>query len=176
MANDMSPQRRVLVLATVLLALMVAVVGLGAVRMSGAVEEFEQLTSREYAALDYVLHIDRDLFRAQRQIELAAVADSRERVQDNIDEYENQVVRVGDRWKKYLSVAATTRSDIEANEDYETAWTVWITSNELLRRDAVAGNQVEQARLEQSQEAFEDVRGAIHNIEENLVDLALRPG
>ncbi|MCP3990384.1 MAG: hypothetical protein GY724_15005, partial [Actinomycetia bacterium] len=116
MGSEVNPHRRVIGLAAILLALMTAVVGLGAVRMSGAVEEFEQLTYREYAALDHVLHIDRDLFRAQREIELATAAETRASTQEHIDEYDNQVGRISDRWERYLGVAAATEADVEAHE------------------------------------------------------------
>ncbi|MCP3991600.1 MAG: GGDEF domain-containing protein, partial [Actinomycetia bacterium] len=106
----------------------------------------------------------------------ATAAETRASTQEHIDEYDNQVGRISDRWERYLGVAAATEADVEAHELYTTAWTTWIAATEALRDNAAVGEDGKTALLRQSQEAFRVVRSAIHEIEETLVEPRIEAG
>ncbi|MCP5030797.1 MAG: hypothetical protein GY939_03270, partial [Actinomycetia bacterium] len=98
---------------------MVAVVGLGVVSLTSIQREFEKFAEEDFPGFNHLLHVDRDLFRAQRAIETAFLTEDEDRRREAIEEYESQVERTRDRWARYLEVAhqGTEERHLQATYD-----------------------------------------------------------
>ncbi len=170
----MAPYLRVLILSFSLLALMAGVVGLGSMGVMRLNSEFDHMTQTDQPRFDHLLHVDRDLFRAQRSVELAVIAPDTMVRSGYIDEYNNQVERTASRWSQYISVAEDGEQEQAMLATYEPHRAAWLASTgelvDLLRTGAVVGDPAVTELLATTGEDFAAARSVVHDLEEVVAE------
>ena len=173
-----APYLRVLVLSFSLLVLMTGVVGLGSMGVWRLQHEFDHLANTDMPRFDHLLHVDRDLFRAQRSVELAASSSDTMVRSGYIDEYNNQVVRTADRWVRYLVVAEGGEQEQALLAEYEPHRTVWLGSTaelvDLLRSGTAADDPAVIELLGVTGVDFSAVRSVVHDLEEVVAEAHIK--
>ena len=168
------PYRRVVTLSVALLALMAGVVGLGSLGVTTLDGQFTHMVSEDLPRFDNLLHIDRDLFRAQRALEVAVL--NRDPVDrfEHIEEYHDQVARTAERWGDYLSLVDEEEAALALVAAHAPARTAWLASSGALAEHLVTGLSHDDPRvnrsLQVSQNDFLVLREVIHDLEEEVAE------
>lgn len=174
------PHQRVAVVSAVLMVLMTAVVGFGVRSLSSLQGEFETFAEEDFPGFNHLLHVDRDLFRAQRALESAFLTSDVSQRQESIVEYELQIQRTNDRWASYLGVAYSSRDEVQLQESYEEHRASWIAVSGRLATAALAVPPRHIADLErqivEADHHFAEMRAVVHSLEEDFYEPLVERG
>ncbi len=161
-----------MLLAIVLMTLMSATVVLATASTLILRSRFDATIGSDVPRLQYLLHLDRDLFRGERALEMSLVEPDHVQRTNLISEYERQVDRTANWWDKYLSTSAGLPSEIAWQNDYATQRVAWITSSESLSVLAGNGqgltNAAVDSQLAITQSDFDSMRSTVYKLEEQV--------
>jgi len=168
------PHRRVLTLALVLVGLIVTTVAVSVFEFSSMRSDFDELVDSDYPRFDTLLHLDRDLFRAQRALGIAINEPDSVRRSEYLAEYDNQVERTDRWWSDYLDVSANRPDEPLWQSDYGTSRAVWVASSgEIARLVEITGDLAPSAvgtRFDNVRSDFALMRAAVDKLEEQVAE------
>ncbi len=174
------PQRSVVGVGASFIVIMAAAVAVGVLALGSIQHDFETLAEKDFPAFDHLVHVDRDLFRAQHALESGLSTDGPgDRVQV-IEEYRSQVERTENRWMLYLETAYDGEIEAALQLDYSSARVAWLTASEELAGLVTAGSELSDpevaAILAESRRHLALAHAAVHTIEEDLYEPLVENG
>jgi len=163
-----------MMLAIVLMSLMTATVVLGTWSTLVLRSRFDSTIQSDVPRLQNLLHLDRDLFRGQRSLEISLLEPDHVQRVALIAEYDRQVNRTAGWWDKYLATSAGLDNEIAWQSEYTAARDSWITSSEALAVLAENDGSIQSAavasQLTTTQEDFAAVRSIADKLEEQVAE------
>lgn len=166
--------RKLVVIGLVLMAVTLGVVSVGVVSLTSVQTEFDTFAEKDFPGLNHLIHVDRDIFRAQRSLEKAFLANDEHSREEAIAEYEAQIARTNARWESYLGIAYESSAERELQVEYEQARAEWLEAGSslvaLARDGRVASSPEVLAGLEHAEEHFAPTRQAVHSLEEDFYE------
>ena len=174
------PHLKVAWLGAILLGLMTVVVGLGVLSLSSIQREFETFAEEDFPAFDHLLHVDRDLFRAQRSAQSVFLLDDPIDREAALAESWAQVERTEVRWASYLEVAHGSAAELTLQDEYELhrgQWLDFAARLTVLGREGRAPDDAEvQIALQESEVHFLAARERVHRLEEEFYEPLVENG
>ncbi len=171
---NLKPHRRVMVLAFVLMSLMTAVVAAGTVGTIIIGNSFDEVIDSDVPRLDRLVHLDRDLFRGQRSLEIGLLTNDPEEQKIHLAEYRRQIDRTAARWDSYLEVSADQSDELQWQNDYTAARSEWLSSSQALAMLVTNKNSLDDAAvatlLPATQRDFATMRSAVDDLEERVAE------
>jgi len=173
------PHRSVLVLAIVLVGLLMLSISLGALGTITLRNRFDTFADADVPRLTDLLHLDRDLFRAQRGLEMAMLeADQIARL-DSVAQYQHQVDRSNMWWSEYSAAPATTDTERTLRGNYKAQHNAWNRRADALSV-VLSGEVVDSASaaemLSDTQGRFGSMRSTVDQLEESIAEPELSSG
>ncbi len=169
----LAPYQRVVTLSLSLLLLMTLIVGLGTLGVHHMRSDFDDLVAEDLPRFDALLHLDRDLFRAQLALENAMLASNANQRFESLAEYQNQVDRTENRWLAYLDVSAGGSQELQWQSDYDAARARWLASSAALAAliEADGGSDLHlTTELALAQADFVTMRDVVDHLEEDIAE------
>lgn len=172
----MKPHRSVLVLATVLMGLLVLSVSLGAVGTITLRSRFDSFAGDDVSRLTDLLHLDRDLFRAQRGLETAMLETDQVARLDAVSVYQRQVDSANVWWESYMEHPITTDRERTLRGNFKAQRNAWGSRGDKLAA-VLSSEQVDMvdatALLDEAQGRFGSMRSTVDQIEEGAAEPSL---
>jgi len=163
-----------MLLAITLMALMTVSVGIGTLGVVSMKNSFETQAQVESPRLTDLLHLDRDLFRAERSVESSFLTTIQTTRSELLAEYRSQVDRSRKWWDAYLTNSGASPDETQLHSDYLSRRNKWLTGTDQLAALALAGlttadsevvNQLNTTRSE-----FARMRSTIDRLEEQFAE------
>ncbi len=171
---NLRPHRRVMFLAIVLMSLMTAVVAAGTTGTFVIGNSFDEVIDSDVPRLDRLLHLDRDLFRGQRSLEIGLLTTDPDERQVDLAEYRRQVDRTASRWSSYLEVSADHADELIWQDEYSAARSDWLSSSQALAMLIADGARLDDAgvadHLSTVQNDFAIMRATVDDLEERVAE------
>lgn len=168
------PHKRVLMLALVLVGLMVTTVTVSVIEFSSVGKDLDELVDSDYPRFENLLHLDRDLFRAQRALGIAINEPDPVARAQYLAEYRSQIGRTEGWWTDYLAVSANRPDERVWQSDYATGRAVWVASSgETARLIEVTSDfdaNTLNIRFDNVRSDFAVMRDAIDRLEEQVAE------
>ena len=172
--KTLKPHRRVMFLAVTLMVLMITTAGIGALGFVSMKHLTDQQANVETPRLTDLLHLDRDLFRAERSVEAAFLAPDQTTRNELLTEYRSQVGRTNNWWDSYLTNASGLPAEVQLRAAYTSRRQQWLVEADQLAVLAGEGLAVnESAVAEQivsAQTQFERMRTVVDRLEEQFAE------
>ncbi|MDG2112377.1 MAG: Tar ligand binding domain-containing protein, partial [Actinomycetota bacterium] len=167
-------------LGAVLLLLMTVVVGLGVLSLTSIHRDFETFAEEDFPAFNHLLHVDRDLFRAQHAAQLTFLTDAPDERSATIAEMWSQVERTDGRWSSYLAVAHGSTAELALQDEYAMHREMWldlVVQLTLLGREGRGPDDAEVGLVLRDAEAhFQAARSIVHELEEDFYEPLVENG
>ncbi len=163
-----------MLLAITLMTLMTVSVGIGTLGVVSMKSSFETQAQVESPRLTDLLHLDRDLFRAERSVESTFLTTIQTTRSELLAEYKSQVDRSRKWWDAYLANSGTSPDETQLQSDYLSRRNKWLTGTDRLAAFAVAGRTtadrevIDQLNITQSE--FARMRSTIDRLEEQFAE------
>lgn len=172
--KTLKPHRRVMLLAVALMTLMTVSVGIGTLGIVSMKRSLDTHAKVESPRLTNLLHLDRDLFRAQRSVEDTFLTPIQTDRSELLAEYKSQVERTRVWWDSYLSVSAGLPEELQWQSDYVSRRDAWLKGTERLADFALAGKTIDDpqvaSQIATTQANFTRMRTTVDKLEENLAE------
>jgi len=163
-----------MMLAIVLMSLMTATVVVGTWSTLVLRSRFDSTIQSDVPRLQNLLHLDRDLFRGQRSLEISLLEPDHVQRVALIAEYDAQVDRTKAWWDKYMSTSAGLDKEIAWQSEYMAARDAWVASSQVLavmaRNDATFQSSIVAGQLSTVQDDFSVMRGTVDKLEEQVAE------
>jgi len=163
-----------MMLAIVLLSLMATTVAVGMTSTLALRDQFDNTIKTDMPRLQDLLHLDRDLFRAERSLEMSLFDAEQAQRTEMIAEFDRQVDRTANWWDQYLTTSSGLDSELAWQSDYVDQRAAWLSSSQslagLVKRGLNHDNAMVKSQLAATQSAFVAMRGTVDNIEEQVAE------
>ncbi|MEM9518230.1 MAG: diguanylate cyclase [Actinomycetota bacterium] len=162
------------VLSFTLIGLMVLLVAVALYGVTTVRTDFATLAEEDLPRFDQLLHIDRDLYRAERALEVGiAATDGPTRIA-SLGQYRRDIEDIDRRWLAYLEVSPGEPEEVQWQREYESAYAGWNQTSAALAAaiEEGAGTSSIEARelLRSSQASFDVLRTVVHDFEVNVAE------
>ena len=168
------PQRNVVIVGVSFIAIMIAIVVIGVVVFGSLQRQFETFAEEDSPALNHVLNIDRDLFRAQHIITTVMALDDADGRIAAVEEFRSLVAATEDRWRSYVIVAQHGELEIAFQRTYISLRAEWIDATSVLAGYAIEGRSGTDLdvtdKIASCEELFGSLEDALHMIEEQVYE------
>ena len=164
------PQRSVVAVGVSFVVIMIAIVVVGVVAVGSLQSRFATFAEQDSPAFAHLLHIDRDIFRAQHDITSGFSLNHVGARIEAVEDYRLQVERTASVWTEYLAVAHNEEFEVAQQRLYESARVEWIAATDVLAGYMAAGRlgsepEVE-AALDRAELLFIPMEEAVNTIED----------
>ena len=164
------PQRSVVAVGVSFVVIMIAIVVVGVVAVGSLQSRFATFAEQDSPAFAHLLHIDRDIFRAQHDITSGFSFNHVGARIEAVEDYRLQVERTASVWTEYLAVAHNEEFEVAQQRLYESARVEWIAATDVLVGYMAAGRlgsepEVE-AALDRAELLFIPMEEAVNTIED----------
>jgi len=159
----------VFALATVLMVLLVLSISLGTVGTITLRTRFDQFSNGDVPRMADLLHLDRDLYRAQRGLETALLETDQVGRLDAVGVYQHQVDRANSWWSGYSDAPAISNSESTLRGNYRAQHNAWVKRADALAVE-ISSTDVNSAKvaemLADTQGRFGSMRSTVSQLEE----------
>ena len=164
------PQRSVVAVGVSFVVIMIAIVVVGVVAVGSLQSRFATFAEQDSPAFAHLLHIGRDIFRAQHDITSGFSFNHVGARIEAVEDYRLQVERTASVWTEYLAVAHNEEFEVAQQRLYESARVEWIAATDVLAGYMAAGRlgsepEVE-AALDRAELLFIPMEEAVNTIED----------
>jgi len=163
-----------MLLAITLMILMTVSVGIGTVGVVSMNRSFQTHATVESPRLTDLLHLDRDLFRAERAVEATFLTTIQTTRSEELSEFKSQVDRSRRWWDAYLDNSGALPEEIQLQSDFVGRRDKWLNGTDRLAALAVAGSTVEDPavtrQISATQSEFARMRVTVDKLEETFAE------
>jgi diguanylate cyclase (GGDEF)-like protein len=159
---------------------MASIVVISVVALGSVQRDFETFAEKDFPAFNHLIHVDRDLLRAQHAVTSGLAIDDVSGRIEAVEEYRSQVARTEDRWTRYLGVAHKSDSEVALQRDYTSARGAWLVATEVLAGYVTEGRTGTDpdvaAVVAESERLFSPAYDAVHALEGEVYEPLVEHG